>query len=68
MSDAKSLPDRIEQFGRALNAAELAELLDVSRVTIFKHAKSECIPSFRVGSCVRFDPVSVARWLRARGG
>jgi predicted DNA-binding transcriptional regulator AlpA len=24
--------------------------------------------SFRVGSCVRFCPAAIARWLRERGG
>jgi len=59
-----SLADRIERIERALTANELAEILTVSRITIFKQAKAGRIPSFRVGSCVRFDPHSVARWLR----
>src|ERR1035441_8090922 len=59
-----SLADRIERIGRALTADELAEMLTVSRITIFKQAKAGRIPSFRVGTCVRFDPRSVAQWLR----
>ncbi len=59
-----SLPDRIEQCGHALTAVELAELLAVSRVTVFKLAKRGRIPSFRIGTCVRFDPRAVADWLR----
>jgi hypothetical protein len=40
MSDAiSSLPDRIEQSAHALTAAELAELLAVSRITVFKLAR-----------------------------
>jgi len=65
MSDAtSSLPDRIEQHGHALTAPELAELLAVSRITVFKLAKAGRIPCFRVGTCVRFDPKVVAAWLR----
>jgi excisionase family DNA binding protein len=65
MSDAaSSLRDRIEQYGRALTASELAELLAVSRITVFKLAKARRIPSFRIGTCVRFDPRAVAKWLR----
>jgi len=60
-----SLPDRIERIGRALTANELASLLTVSRITIFKQAKAGRIPSFRIGTCVRFDPKMVAQWLRA---
>jgi excisionase family DNA binding protein len=60
-----SLPDRIERIARALTADELAGILTVSRITIFKQAKAGRIPSFRIGTCVRFDPKSVAQWLRA---
>ena len=59
-----SLADRIEKIGRALTAYELAEMFTVSRITIFKQAKAGRIPSFRIGTCVRFDPLSVAQWLR----
>jgi excisionase family DNA binding protein len=59
-----SLADRIERIGRALTANELAEMLSVSKITIFKQAKAGRIPSFRIGTCVRFDPRSVAQWLR----
>ena len=59
-----SLADRIERMGRALTADELASMLTVSKVTIFKQAKAGRIPSFRIGTCVRFDPKSVGTWLR----
>jgi excisionase family DNA binding protein len=59
-----SLADRIERMGRALTADELAEMLTVSRITIFKLAKTGRIPCFRIGTCVRFDPRAVANWLR----
>ena len=60
------LADQIERIGRALTAGELAKLLSVSKVTIFKQAAAGKIPSFRVGTCVRFDPRAVANWLRTR--
>jgi excisionase family DNA binding protein len=59
-----SLADRIERIEHALTANELAEMLTVSKITIFKQAKAGRIPSFRIGTCVRFDPRSVAQWLR----
>jgi len=61
-----TLADRIEHIGRALTAAELADMLNVSKITIFKHAKAGRIPCFRIGTCVRFDPRAVANWLRAQ--
>jgi excisionase family DNA binding protein len=59
-----TLADRIELFGRAMTATQLAALLSVSRIIIYKLAKKNRIPSFRVGTCVRFDPRAVATWLR----
>src|SRR6266513_3297304 len=40
-----SLADRIERIGRALTADELARMLTVAKVTIFKQAKAGRIPS-----------------------
>ena len=61
-----TLADRVERIGRALTAKELAQILSVSKITIFKQAKAGRIPSFRIGTCVRFDPRAVANWLRAQ--
>jgi excisionase family DNA binding protein len=59
-----SLPQRIEGLKRALTAAELAVLLAISPITIYKMAKSGRIPCFRIGTAVRFDPHQIAEWLR----
>jgi len=64
MTTQNSLADQIDTTGHALTATELGGLLSISPKTIFKQAKVGRIPSFRVGTCVRFDPFSVARWLR----
>ncbi len=64
MTPQNSLADQIEKTGHALTAPELATVLGVSHVTIFKQAKAGRIPSFRIGTCVRFDPFTVAQWLR----
>jgi excisionase family DNA binding protein len=60
------LADRIERFGRALTATQLAAMLAVSRIIIYKLAQKGRIPSFRVGTCVRFCPKAIAAWLRAQ--
>jgi len=59
----KSLASRIKAIHHAMTAEELADLLRVSRLTILRRAKRGTIPSFRVGSCVRFDPGNISRWL-----
>jgi excisionase family DNA binding protein len=62
-----SLPAQIEQLDHALTAADLARVLSVDSVTIYKQAKAGRIPGcFRIGTCVRFDPKAVAAWLRSR--
>ena len=62
-----SLASRINSFHRALTAEELAKLLQISRITILRRAKRGSIPSFRVGSCVRFDSAAIAKWLMQQG-
>ena len=59
-----ALADQIELFGRAMTAKQLAALLAVSTIAIYKHAKDGRIPSFRIGTSVRFCPKAVADWLR----
>jgi excisionase family DNA binding protein len=65
--ELRSLASRVKAFPRAMTAEELAGFLNVSRLTILRRAKRGSIPSFRVGSCVRFDPANVARWLMDMG-
>jgi excisionase family DNA binding protein len=48
----------------ALTAKQLAGMLNISPKTVFKLAKAGRIPSFRVGSAVRFDARLVIDWLR----
>jgi excisionase family DNA binding protein len=49
-----------------LTADELAEILAVSKITIYKMAKAGRVPSFRIGTAVRFDPFEVSKWLRSQ--
>jgi excisionase family DNA binding protein len=48
----------------ALTAKEVADMLNISRKTIFKLAATGRIPSFRIGTSVRFDGKLVIEWLR----
>jgi excisionase family DNA binding protein len=62
--DSYSLPQRIEMIRHAITANELAGFLAVSPITVYKMAKAGRLPSFRVGTAVRFDPRAIAEWLR----
>lgn len=58
-----TLIQRLNQIQRPLTASALAELLGVSKITLYKMAQKGTIPSFRIGCSVRFDTRAVARWL-----
>jgi excisionase family DNA binding protein len=62
-----SLASHINSFHRALKAEELADLLGMQKTTVLRRAKKGSIPSFRVGSSVRFDSSAIAAWLMQRG-
>jgi excisionase family DNA binding protein len=63
----QSIVERIKSVERALTPDDLADLLQVSRLTVLRKAKKGIIPSFRVGSLVRFDPRAVYGWLQKQG-
>lgn len=44
---------------RLLKVAEVAELLGVSRRTIYKWARSGVLPSVKIGGVLRFKPDAV---------
>ena len=50
LSTSITLAEDIERTDHALTADDLAKLLSVSRITIFKQAKAGRIPSFRIGT------------------
>jgi excisionase family DNA binding protein len=62
-----SIIDSVEQLDHALTAADLARLLNVHKLTIYRLAQAGTLPHFRLGTCVRFDPRVIAAWLRERG-
>ena len=63
----RSLASRVRGMHGALDADELAKLLGVAKVTILRRAKRGKIPSFRIGTMLRFDPQVISRWLFEQG-
>jgi excisionase family DNA binding protein len=61
-----SIAEQIEQSSHALTAGDLARLLNVHKLTIYRMAQAGTLPCFRINSAVRFDPRAVARVLRER--
>lgn len=56
--------DRLLAFDRAMIVEEVAALFQVEKGTIYKQARRGAIPSFRIGTSVRFDPKELAEWYR----
>jgi excisionase family DNA binding protein len=63
-SSGISLPQQIVEIRGAITASEVAALLSLSPIPVYKMAKAGRMPSFRVGTAVRFDPRALAEWLR----
>jgi excisionase family DNA binding protein len=63
-----ALLDRLQSYDRALNAAEVAELLNVSKSAVFRLCEQRAIPHFRIGHLVRFVPALIAKWLIEKQG
>jgi hypothetical protein len=67
VSVSASLTEQIESLTSAMTATQLAKLLAMDRASVYRAAKSGALPSFLIGTCVRFDPKQIAACLRERG-
>lgn len=65
-SNSMELVQKLEAGNSALKARDLAQLFGVTQQHIYKLAAQGVIPSFRIGAAVRFDPATIAEWLRRK--
>jgi excisionase family DNA binding protein len=63
-ADSRFLHEHLERLRHAITAKDVAEILAISPITVYKLAKEGKLPSLRIGGAVRFDPRAVAQWLR----
>jgi excisionase family DNA binding protein len=63
-TDSRFLHEHLERLRHAITAKDVAEILAISPITVYKLAKEGKLPSLRIGGAVRFDPRAVAQWLR----
>jgi excisionase family DNA binding protein len=49
-----------------LTALEVANLLRIDRVTVYKMVKRGELPALKVGSDWRFSRVQIEEWMRSR--
>lgn len=57
-----SIKERICNFEGALQARDLANIFGVTKNLIYEQARIGTLPSFRIGTAVRFDPRAVCEW------
>jgi len=62
-----SIADQLKQSDHCFTAAELARLLNVHKLTVYRHIKAGRLKAFYVGSALRIQPSAAADWLRDRG-
>jgi predicted DNA-binding transcriptional regulator AlpA len=61
---SQTLIEHLEQLTRALDAKEVSELFGINKDTAYRFAADETLPSFKLGSVLRFDPKALAQCLR----
>jgi excisionase family DNA binding protein len=59
-------PTKIEQMDHLLTVKELATILNISRSNLYVLCKSKGTPYITLGGAIRFDPVTLASWLRGK--
>lgn len=57
-----SIKEKIGSFSKAMQAKDLAGIFGVTKDLIYEQARLGTIPSFRIGTAVRFDPKRVSEW------
>jgi len=58
-----TVPERLRKMKGGISAKQLAPILGVSAVTLYRMAERKGIPSYRVGTALKFDPTAIADWL-----
>jgi excisionase family DNA binding protein len=61
-----NLVEQLEARSGAMKVSELSKILGVDDKHVYRMAARGRLPSFHVGSAVRFDPQEVANWLRSK--
>jgi excisionase family DNA binding protein len=54
-----------KKHSKLVDATRLAQILNVTRLTIYRKVKRKDIPHYRLGREIRFDPDEVLKALRS---
>ena len=63
-----NIPDSQGNTNSLLNPSQVAGLLGMSRVWVYKQAEKGLLPFYRVGEAIRFDPDEIRAYLEQRKG
>jgi excisionase family DNA binding protein len=66
-TSAHSLASKLLARKSLMAPNEVAETLNISRLTVLRWAKKGVLPSVRMRNKVMFDPGNIARWLVSHG-
>jgi excisionase family DNA binding protein len=58
-----TIAERLSRLEQGITARELARLLGVSPVSIYRAAARQALPSYKLGTSLRFDGSAVATAL-----
>jgi excisionase family DNA binding protein len=61
-----TIVEQLEQIGRALTVDDVARLLAMHKLSVYRLCSRGSLPHYRIGTCLRFDPHSIAKYLRER--
>ena len=55
--------EAISAYRRGMTAQEVSAILGVDEQNVYKGAREQTIPSYRIGTLVRFNPSVLAKWF-----
>ena len=61
-----SLIAAIESYNRLMTIDDVAEVLTLSKSTVYRMAQRKQLPSLVIGGCRRFDPAALAMHYRRK--
>ena len=66
MSQAFDVIAELSSRRKALTVMDVANMLGVSKQTVYDHVKRGNLPALQMGTTVRLNPRDVADWLQQR--
>ncbi|MGD0938998.1 MAG: helix-turn-helix domain-containing protein [Terracidiphilus sp.] len=59
-----TISEKVESIDHAITVSELSALLHLGKTAIYDMARRAALPHYRISGSLRFDPQTIAEWLR----